>query len=110
MAARQPQITRAFLSAKEANQRVDLNSLPAYRRWKHIAMTDVIRVVQVHDNVPGSGGGRLGGCQGGSMARFRCMGGRTLATSAVASRVPILFVLQDQVLLSAWACKDIRED
>ena len=34
----------------------------------------------------------------------------TLATSTLVSPVPILCVLQDQVLLLAWPCKDIPED
>ena len=34
----------------------------------------------------------------------------TLATSTLVSRVSILCVLQDQVLLLAWPCKGIPED
>ena len=47
MAARQAPITGAFLSANEASQRVDLNTLPADRSWKHIAVLDAIRVNDV---------------------------------------------------------------
>ena len=41
---------------------------------------------------------------------FSALADIIVATSAVASWVPISFVLQDQVLLSVWACKDIHED
>ena len=41
---------------------------------------------------------------------FGALADVTLVASAVASRVPTLFVLQDQVVWSAWVCKDIRED
>ena len=69
VAARQPPITGAFLSAKEANQRFDLNTLPADRWWKHIAVSDVIRVDDMYDNAPGRPSGeRLDGCQGGAVA------------------------------------------
>ena len=53
MAAHHPRITGAFLSAREANQRVDLNTLPADRRWKHISITYFIRVDDVYNSVPG---------------------------------------------------------
>ena len=111
MAARQPPITGAFLSAKEANQRVDLNTLPADCRWKHIAVTDVIRVDDVYDNAQGDlAANALTDAKGAQWHDYGALANVTLAPSATASRVPISFILQDQVLVSAWTCKDIRED
>ena len=111
MAARQPPITGAFLSAKEANQRVDLNTLPADRQWKHIAVSDVIRVDVVYDNAPGDlAASNLRDAKGAQWHDFGVLADVTLATSATASRVPISFFLQDQVLLLSWVCKDIWED
>ena len=111
MAAQQPSITGAFLSAREGNQRVDLNTLPADRRWKHIAVADVIRVDDVYDIAPGDpAASDVTDAKGARYQDFGVLAGITLATSASASRVLMLFNLQDQVLPSAWVCKDILGD
>ena len=111
MAARQPPIAGASLNAKEANQRVDLNTLPADRRWKHIAVSDVIHGDGVYNSAPGDvATNDLTDAKGAQWHDYGMLADVTLATSATASRVPISFILQDQVLLSAWACKDVRED
>ena len=112
MAARQKPITGAFLSAKEANQRVDdLNTLPADCKWKHIVVSDLIRVDDVYDSAQGDlAANNLTDAKGAQWHDYGALADVTLATSATASRVAISFILQDQVLLSAWACKDIRED
>ena len=111
MATRQPLITGAFLSAKEANQRVDLNTLPAYCRWKHTVVSDVIRVDDVYDNMPGDlAASDLTDAKGAQWHDFGALADVTLATSATAPRAPISFILQDQVLLVAWVCKNIQED
>ena len=111
MAARQPPIIGAFLSAREANHRVDLNTLPTDRRWKHIAVTDVIRVNDVYVSAQRDlATADLTDAKGAQWHDYGALADVTLATSATASRVRISFILQDQVLLSAWACKDIGED
>ena len=51
MAARQSQITGAFLSVKEVD--LDLNTPTVDRRWKHIVVSDVICVDDVYDNAQG---------------------------------------------------------
>ena len=94
MATRQPPITGAFLSAKEANQRVDLNTLPADRRWKHIAVSDVIRVEDVYNSGQGDlAANDLTDAKGAQWHDYRALAGVTLATSASESRVPISFIL-----------------
>ena len=113
MAARQLPITGAFLGAKEANQPVDFNTLPAACWWKHIVVSDVIRVDDndVYDGSPGDlAANNLTEAKGAQWHDFRALADVTVASSATTSRVPILFILQDHVLFSAWACKDIRED
>ena len=49
---RKPHHGSTTTGAKEANQRVDLNTLPADHRWKHIAVSNVIRVDDVYDSAP----------------------------------------------------------
>ena len=102
---------RAFLSARVANQRVNLNTMPTDRSWKHIAVTDVLRVDDVYDSAHGDlATADLTDTKGAQWHDYGALVDVTLATSAIVSRVPILFILQDQVLLLACVCKDIRED
>ena len=114
ISARQPPITWASLGAREANQRVDLNALntqPPDRTWKHIPGANIIRMDNVYDNVPGAlAASDLTDAKGARRHDFCASADITMATSVAASRVPIWLVLQDQVLLLAWACKNICED
>ena len=97
--------------AREANQRVDLNTLPPDRRWKHIAVANIICMDDMYDNRPGALAARdLTDAKGARRHDLGASADITMATSAAALRVPIWLVLQDHVLMSAWACKDICED
>ena len=111
MVAQQPPIMGAFLSAKEANQQVDLNTLPADPWWKHVAVSDVICPDYVYDSALGDlAASDLTDAKGVQWHDFGALADVSLATSATASQVPTSFNLQDQFLLSAWVCKDIRGD
>ena len=114
ISARQPPITWASLGAREANQRVDLNdfnTLPPDRRWKQIAFANIILMDDVYDNMPGAlAASDITDAKGARWHDFGALVDITMATSAAATRAPIWLVPQDQVLLSAWACKDICED
>ena len=74
-------------------------------------MSDVIRVDDVYDRARGDlVANDLTDAKGAQWHDYGALVDVTPVTSATASTVPISFILQDQVLLSAWACKDIRED
>ena len=71
-------------------------------------MADVIRVDDVYDNAPGDlAATDPMDAKEAQWHDFGALATITLLTSATASRVPISFILQDQVLLSALVCKDI---
>ena len=65
----------------------------------------------MYDSMPGDLAAQdLVDAKGTQWHGFSALASTTLATSVVASKVPISFVLQDQVLLSAWVWKDMCDD
>ena len=74
-------------------------------------MSNVIRVDDVYNIAQGDlAANDLTDAKGAQWHDHGALADVALATSSTTSRVPISFILQDGVLLSAWACKDIRED
>ena len=87
-----------------------VNGRQRRNRW-YIAVSDVINVDDVYDSAQGElAANDLTDAKGAQWHDYGALPDVTLATSATASQVPISFILRDQVLLSAWACKDIKED
>ena len=100
----QPPIRHMMLGAVRDGQRVDVGTLPQGVRWKHVSVTDVIRIDDVYTTPDAEPAGVVDGA-GTKWLGCPVSADVTLTSGAPATEVPAPFLTQDKLL---WVSLTIR--
>ena len=97
-----------MLGAGRDGQRVDVGPLPQGVRWKHVSVTDVIRIDEVYTTADAEPAGVVDG-EGTKWMDSSVYADVTLTLGAPATQVPAAFLMQDKLLSVSLMMRNLSE-